>query len=244
MSSRYRVNPNRIDGQRDLIDEVVSLNERVDQLQSSLQIGNTTIEQGSLIMRGGDIIMVDPANNDEVILRFINEPELPAMRFTPLGPTDTHQITLYGYDDPVADQAVQFVVEESSSEDADGGKLFLRRLDTVLSWHPFASGGEEIYIWLNFALNGSIAMRGRFLNKQNEAQSAFFTGQDSIGAGFGGATRTYSTAFANAPSPIVTILDSAGPTDVHWLLSSSTTSSFAVDWTGTAAKTIFYWVVR
>lgn len=124
----------------------------------------------------------------------------------------------------------------------EGGKVQLFTDGAVLSFLREFSGLPEAYLWLGAQGVATIEMKGRFPEIQADGEQAVLAGTSDLGAGFGSFTYTYFTAFVSTAVPIVTILNSGGV--ITWNLTAQSTSSWTVTWSGTAAKTINYWIFR
>lgn len=241
--SRYAVNPNRLDGRQDLFDRIAELESRIKQLEASLQIGFTAIETGELKVRNGNIVVVD--TNNVPIMQITGFPLLPEILFWPAGDTDTHRVRIFALDfNPggTIDQAWQVGIEETDG-DIDGGKVLLTRNFAILSHQPDASGGLESYVWVNSNGLEDLAIQGKFYNKANLSRWAYFTGTTVVGSGFGAVVISYSTPFATAVAPVATLVDTGGAGDA-WVISAYSTSSFTLDWAGSDAHDVHFWVAR
>lgn len=241
--NRYGVDPTRQQGKKDIIEHITEIAERVGAGETAQRIGATSIEDGNLTVRNGDIIVSESAG--QVVFRLLHG-TFPEMRWFPIGDTDAYRISFFAdFDGSLPLQNMVISVETNPGGVVDGGKIILARSAAIFSRHPLASGGNETYIWLgdSGANLEIIDIQGKWLNKfQPSPLTGVYPGQDSLGAGFGSYTHTYFTAFATTAVPIVTLFNSGGT--VSWNLTAQSTSSFTVTWSGTTAKTINWWVYR
>jgi hypothetical protein len=239
---RYGSSPTRNQGKKDIVEYVSEMMERLGTGETVRRIGATAIEDGNLTVRNGDIIVSESAG--EVVWKLLHG-AVPEMRWFPIGDTDTHRITFYGSNDPFFAQSLTVVVETNPGAVADGGKVILSKDMAILSHHPIASGGNESYIWLNgdFSAPEVIDIQCKWYNQfQTTSLQGVYTGQASIGGGFGSYTHTYFSAFASTAVPIATLFNSGGA--VSWVVSAQSTSSFTISWSGTTGKTVNWWVFR
>lgn len=240
--NRYDSNPTRIEGKKDIVEYVTEMMQRLGAGETVQRIGATSIEDGNLTVRNGDIIVSEVAGN--VVWKLLHG-SLPEMRWFPLGDTDVRRISFFSDNDPTFGQSITMLVESNPGGVADGGKIILANDMAVFSHHPLASGGNECYLWLNIdpVLAEIISMQGKWPNQfQYDTRQAVYPGQASIGAGFGSYTHTYFSAFASTVVPVATLFNSGGT--VSWVLTAQSTSSFTITWSGTTAKTINWWVFR
>lgn len=240
--SRYDTNPIRLKGKKDLVEYVADLMGRMSTGESAQRIGATSIEDGNLTVRNGDIIVSETAGN--VVFRLLHG-STPEMRFFPIGSSDTHRISFFAKNDDFFGETLFASVETNPGAVVDGGKLILSTSMTILSYQPLASGGNEAFLW--FASDPgnpeAIDIQGKWFNaQQGSALQGIYAGQDTLGGGFGSYTHTYFITFATTPVPIVTLFNSGGT--VSWVLTAQSTSSYTVTWSGTTGKTINWWVFR
>lgn len=242
--NKYDVDPSRLKGQKNIIDYILSIMDRLEKGEKGLRIGFTAIEDGNLTVRNGDIIVSE--TDDSIVLKILHG-AVPEIRFWPLGDTDTHQATLFAYDyngdvtNP--DQAIQLDVELVDNT-VDGGKVLLTRNYAILSHQP--DGFEESYIWLNAQGSSNrqvFLFRGKWSNQQQvDSNMGLYMGSIGVSAGFSSWTHTYSVAFASTMCPVVGLVNTAGT--VTWNITAMSTSAFTVTWTGTLAKTLNFWNFR
>ena len=243
--SRYDTNPNRLQGQKDIITHVLDLGERITTKEKSLQIGHTAIEDGDLTVRNGYIVV---SETDDTIVMRLKHGAIPEIQFFPLGDNDTHKATLFGQDfnndanNP--NQAIQLDIELLDNT-IDGGKLLLMRDGVILSHQP--DGGQESFIWLNSLAGISeevIAIRGAWPNQlQYDSHAALHMGDFVASSGFSTWTYTYSTPFATNMVPLFTIGVNGGT--LTWGIDSYSTSSFVIRFGVTANnKFVTFWNFR
>lgn len=241
MTSRYSVDPARLKGQKDIVEHIIEVVGRVSEGETGLRAGHTAIEDGSLTIRNGDLIVSE--TEGDVVLRILHG-GIPEIRMWPLGDTDTHRIALFGYDDVNGGQAVALTIETSPGAAQDGGKLLLTKNYSVLSYQP--ATGEETYLWLNGdPVTPEIAIfRGKWADQtQYNAHQGIYVGSFVASSGFSTWTHTYFTPFATSMIPVCTVLH-AGST-IQWVLESFSTSAFTVRFSSTTNdKTINFWAFR
>jgi hypothetical protein len=246
VTGKYTAKPGRFEGKQDIIEYVKSALGRLNEGDSSLQIGHTAIEDGDLTVRNGDILV---SESDGTLVLRIMHGAVPEIRFFPLGATDTHRATILALDanvDPaLLDQAIQIFVETTGGV-IDGGKVLMTRNYAIFSHQPDASGGPETYLWLNAdpGTPGVIQMRGIWSNQiQYDSGQALYMGSFTAGAGFSTWTHTYFSSFLTAMYPIVNV-NYTGAT-LQWNLDGFNSSSFTVRFGTTAgSKVINFWNFR
>lgn len=244
MTNRYGIDAGRLKGQKDIVEYIRDLRGRMADKETSLQIGNTAIEDGSLTVRNGDIIVSE--SDGHVVLRVLHG-EIPEIRFFPIGESsDTHRGAIFSYDasgnplDP--NQVLALDIEELDS-DVDGGKIELTKKDAFIGHVP--NGLGQTWIWFNpfgdttqlMAFNGRLSNQFQYSN-----EDAIYTGSEAVSAGFSSYTHTYFTSFATTVAPVVGLVNTGGA--ISWVISAMSTSSFTVAWSGTTAKTVNWWNFR
>lgn len=230
MSGRYDVDPGQTKGQKGFLYQFAELEDIADGHKKSLKIGHTSIEEGDLILKNGNILVYG---------------SLPSITFFPLAGSSTRIIELFGSnDDAFLKQTLTLLVQTLGGV-ADGGKIILAEESAILSHHPLASGGNESYLWFNIdpTVDEIMSMQGKWPNQfQYSTLQAIYPGVINVGAGFTSYTHTYFSAFATTMAPVVCLNNSGGT--VSWNLTAQSTSSFTVAWAGTAAKTLNFWAFR
>ncbi len=240
VSNKYDVNPGWLTGQKDIISHIIDIRERVSSQETGLNAGHTAIEDGNFVVRNGDIIV---SETDDVVVLKILHGEQPEIQFFPLGGTDTHLGSLFGYDyngDPDSpDQAMQLYIARVSDLQPDGGKVLLSRARAVLSHQPF--GSEETFIWLDPV---GFWFQGNFSDQvQGSSLDAIYTGAFTATSGFTTWTHTYFTPFASNIIPIFTV--GVNGTTIQWGIEGYSTSAFVIRFSTTSGnKFVTFWNVR
>lgn len=237
-ANKYRVDPRRIDGRKDVVDIITELNQRLRKNENALRIGNTSIENGNLIVRNGDIV-VSETNGTESLR--IKHGEIPEIRMFPLGPDINRRIAFFGFDFGAGSTALQIGVEKTNPTANDGGRVVLWDQGAALAFSP--SGGNESYLRLNI-LQEVINIRGKWIDMFDiDSRQALSVGSIDVDAGFSGFTWSYGMTMASKMAPVIGLVNTAGLV-TSWNLTDMSTSSFTVNWTGTLAKIINFWSYR
>jgi hypothetical protein len=231
--NRYqRTNPN-------LFDIIANLEERIRRLETAPRLSSTSIDSGQLVLKGGDIVVQN--DDGEVVLRILHG-NVPEIRMTPTGGDTDYRAYQYSWEHDTMGTVYQAGIQDATGAQ-DGGKLLLMQSGSYLSYQPAA--GNEVYISLG-ALSGfdeGLYFRGRWpTNVVVDGTEALAMGSVNIAAGVSSYSHTYGTPFATAPGVVYGLLNSAGA--VTHSLTASSTSGFTVAWTGTLAKTLYWWAFR
>lgn len=244
MNNRYQIDPTRLRGQADIVEYIKDINERVKIGETGLRIGHTSIEDGDLVVLNGDIRVKE--SDGTTVLRLMHG-STPEIRMFPLGDTDTHQISWFGFDfgtPPDTDQATQMQVERVSDFAQDGGKLLLGRNYGILSQLTF--GGEELYVWLGAdpVIPQVILFKGKLRDSwQYDTGQTFYPGTMSVTTGFSTWTHTYFATWDDQMLPLISVLLNGSTT--QWVLDSFDLTQFTVRFNPTAgAKTVTFLVMR
>lgn len=218
----------------DLLTKIAELQRRIMALETGRRIGNTSLDGGELSIRNGDIVV---RNIDNEPVTRLEHGDSPRIRFYPVG--DNNLLgNILAWESGSDGVGIQMNVE-SPGNVQDGGKILLMDGTVYLSYQP--ADGTEIYLNLapNSAYREHFYFRGRWIvNDQLNDEDAIVMGQSDIGAGFGAATINFPIAFDTAPLLMYTLFSAVGP--VSHDLTTLSSSSFTVGWSGTTAKTI-YW---
>ncbi len=240
--NKYGVDPKFLQGQRDIVSHVIALGDRIASQEQALKAGHTAIEDGDFIVRNGNILVSE--SDDTVVLR-IKHGEVPEINMWPLGDTDTHQVTMLGYDDALGSQAIVTLVETTPGLVPDGGKVLLAREYALFSHQP--NGGNESFIWLNSqqGITEEIALyRGRWSDQsQYDSNMGLYMGAFTASSGVSTWTHTYFTPFSTTIAPLFTVGISGGT--VTWGIDSYSTSSFVIRFGATGSnKFVTFWNFR
>lgn len=243
MADKHGIDPNRLSGKKSLTEHLQDLIGRVAASETSTRIGHTSVEDGDLTIRNGDLIVSESSGS--IVLRLLHGTS-PEIRMWPLGESDTHRIAFLGYNGAVEAQSLAIFIETSPDAVIDGGKVLLAKNYAVFSHQPDASGGQETYIWLNGdpAMTESFIFRGRFRDQnQYDTHQALYMGSFVASSGFSTWTHTYAASFDTTFIPLVTVLHSGST--IQWVLDAFSTSSFTVRFSSTANdKTVNFWGFR
>lgn len=238
-SSRYVTS-----GNTSLDEVILDLERRVSALERLPNIGNTSIDTGELIVKGGDIIVED---EDGVEVMRITQNGIfgrPEIRFAPLGESTEHILSINGEDgiiNGLLETIGNFEVVDVASQQRDGGFVDIFETGARVGIEQIGGNVAFMEVGLVSGVENTVRYVGRWsiFSGGTEALSALST---NIGAGFGGATIAYGATYATTAIPIVGLLNSAGA--LAWCITAQSTSSFTVSWTGTLAKVINHWIVR
>lgn len=237
MTNKYRVDPRRIDGRKDIVELVTDISQRLKRNENALRVGHTSVDDGNFTVRNGDIIFSESDTTESMRLFHGTIPEL---RMLPLGLDSSHHISMFGFDFGNFSTAVQIGVEKIDNS-IDGGKILLWPSGAVFSFQP--NVGNEVYIWLNI-FEDNIAVRGSWINQNDiDSRQALSVGSVDVGAGVSSLSWSYATTMASRMAPVIGLVDTAGLV-TSWNLTAMSTSGFTVTWTGTLAKTVNFWVFR
>lgn len=226
MNERYQIDPTRLRGQADIIEYIKDINERVRTGETGLRIGHTSIEDGDLIVLNGDIRVKE--SDGTTVLRLVHG-GVPEIRMFPLGDTDTHMVTFFGFDFDLGsgpDQGVQLDIEKSDFV-IDGGKVLLTKSYAILSHQP--DGAQETYMWLNIDpdVDEIISFRGKMRNSwMYDTRQMFYCGRFNFTSGFSTWTHTYSFPWNDDILPVVNV--TLNGATLEWNLDGFSTSSFTV----------------
>lgn len=239
--NRYKSDPRRIQGKLDVFEVFENTERRLRAGETSYRAGHTAIEDGDFVVRNGDIIVSE--TDDTVVLQIVHG-SIPEVRLFPQGVVDPeHWVSILGASPIDTLTAGQMEITQETSPgvyDTDGGRVLVWADGALLAHTPF--GGTESFLWLNYEPEVML-MVGKWLNQiQASTSQAVYTGVIDVVAGFGSWTHTYFAPFVTTMAPVVGLLNTAGA--LTWNLTAVSTSGFTVSWTGTLAKTIYFWNFR
>lgn len=237
--NRYRNDPRRLEGKIDLYEYIEGQERRLGAGETGYRAGHTAIEDGNFIVRNGDILVSE--SDDSVVLRIFHG-ALPAIAWYPLGEDASHLAAMFGFDQGAGTTAFVIEIEDSSNGEPDGGQMQIWQDGASYGFLSTATGLQS-FMWLNALNNNEFYFNGRFENSwQFDPSQAIYPGIAGIGAGFGGFTHTYFAPFASTAAPVLGLLDTAGT--VSWNFTAVSNSGFTISWSGTTAKTVYYWIFR
>lgn len=240
VSNRYDVNPNRLQGQKDIISHIIELGDRVSAQEVATRAGHTSIEDGNFIVRNGDIIVSE--TDDTVVMRIFHG-DIPEIQMFPLGENDTHLVSFIGFDfdeDPsFPNQATQLYVARVSDLEPDGGKVLLSRDASIISYQPF--GANEMYIRMDEL---GFLFHGIWTNQfQGSVADALYMGWFTATSGFSTWTHTYFFPFTTIVAPVFTV--GVSGTTIQWGIENFSASSFIIRFsTTTGNKFVTFWNFR
>jgi hypothetical protein len=226
----------------DLLDLFIQLQDRISSLETGRRLGNSSVDNNELIVRNGDFTVRNTNNNRTLQLQHGNVPNI---QFFPndIEPPP-NRATIFSWN-PGDAAALELNVNRVDSVThigvQDGGKVLLTKGGSYFSHQPEV--GAESYVSFGVVAPETIRFKGKWSKTQVDATDACVFGQDSFGAGFGGASYGFGTAFSTLPIILYSLV-SAGTAVAHDLASADNTG-FTVSWaTGTTAKTISWMAFR
>jgi hypothetical protein len=253
---RYRADPRRKEGKVSLTDILLDMQRRLRAGEVAPRIGNTSIDDGNLTVRNGDII-VSLTDGTEV-LRIVHG-DVPEIRYFATG-VDTDRFGAVWGEDRTFDLGPSFgtvdttvmnmgVYDASVPEDhvRDGGEVRLYFDGAQLVYEP-NNGDNDLQFTLNQygrtpPFQDVIYMQGKWdINFDFGSEGAISTGSIPVSAGFGSFTWFYTQTFASTIAPVIGLV--AATANFDWCVSEMPTDKFSVDWSDTTAKTINYWNPR
>jgi hypothetical protein len=244
--SRYRSDPSRIKGKKDISEIIIDINNRLKAGETSLRIGNTAIEDGNLVVRNGDIVV--SLSDDTEVLRIVHG-DTPEIRYFATGVDATFDLGPgFGEVETTVMHVGVYDAAVPGDHVIDGGHLQLRLDDAILSYEP-DNGDNAVSMWLNpysriDPFKEVILFRGKWDNQfEYAATNALAVGSVDIGAGFGSYTWTYQQTFATRTCPVVALVNTAGLI-TSWNVTAMSTTSFTVSWSGALAKILNWWNFR
>jgi len=223
---------------KDVMDYIGELEMRIRALETSHQIGNTSVDNGEFTVRNGDIVV--RTDDDEEVTR-IKHGDIPEIVMTPISTTgEDLEMKVFAWEDGDSGGALQLCVERPGTGQ-DGGKLLLMRDAAFLSHQP--DGRLEGYLSIGYFQDELIYMQGAFGQDLGYSDTAFVCGRNVVAAGFGSFAYTYPAPLSNGVMvPVVQMTNTAGA--IAGCLIAQSNSGWTYSWTGTLAKTINYWCFR
>lgn len=255
-TSRYRADPRRPQAKVSLTDIVEDMYRRLRSGETAPRIGNTSIDDGNLTVRNGDII-VSLTDGTEV-LRIVHG-DVPEIRYFATGVDSDRMGAVWGEDVSydlgsgfgIVDTTVMRigVYDSTIPEDHvnDGGEFEATLTDASIRYEP--NNGDNT---LRFTLNqygridpfkDVLYFQGKWdINFDFGADGAISTGSIDVSAGFGSFTWFYTQTFASKIAPIVGLVNAGGA--LTWVITEMPNDKFSVDWSDLTAKTINFWNPR
>lgn len=224
----------------DLMQMLVDLQQRVGSLETGKRLGNASIDNGELVIKGGDINVRSDAGN---LVTKIQHGIYPTVQYFPGDMADpTDRTSIFGWR-PGGNAALQLSVEQIAGDLQRGGKLLLQRDSLYLAVQNSPDGLPEAYLSIGAQGPEIIRFQGKMLSNQQAANDAMIFGTSSISAGFGAASFAFTYPFSSTPVVLYS-LQSAGTAVAHDL-SVIDNTGFTVAWaTGTTAKFITWAAFR
>jgi hypothetical protein len=225
-----------------LEDIIQELNDRVRALENAKRAANTSIDNGSLTLTGGNLVVKDTSGNTVLTIR---QGALPTIEMTPSSSVAQNYLLKYlGWESSTQGAALQLDVnriENDGSTTRNGGKLLLMRDASYLSHQP--DGASEAFWAAGAGGNGVLSAKGKFGDGVvADSEAAIIVGKVDIAAGVSTYTYNYATPLASTPVLTYALLNSAGAV-THSLTANSATG-FTVAWSGTLAKTLYFQAFR
>lgn len=240
MSGRYRASPQSI---TEIVDE---LERQITALEQNPRVGNTSIDNGDLVLKGGKIVVAS-SGNLKVIQIYIDPlfASLPVVYLAPKGDLG-EKIGSFRTFDNGSETLAQISILPSVTHTVDGGQYTVSDSQFVSDYVHSGFGAERVYIQM--IPNGSsgdstYVFHGAWYEGQITNEDALYVGASAVPNGFSSFTVSYAAIFSSTILPFIGIHDVPASL-VDWCLTSYSTSGFTVEWIGTDAKTIMWWNTR
>lgn len=223
----------------DLIQLIVDLQNRVQTLETAKRLGNASVDNGELIVKGGDITVRSSVGN---LVTKVSHGTSPTIQYFPGDLISSPDRTSMFSWRPDGNAALQLSVENNTTGAQDGGKLLLQKDRLYLSVQP--NVGNEAYMSIGVQGSEIFRFQGKWgVNNQVASSDGIVFGQSAISAGFGAASFAFTYPFTNTPIVLYSLQD-AGAMPAHGL-SAVSNSGFTVTWAaGTTAKFISWVAFR
>lgn len=223
----------------DLIDQIARLEKRVATLESGRRLGSSSIDNGTLVVRNGDISVRDEDDNERVKLTHgVN----PSTYYRPKDSSDGVRARQVAFASGGVTSFQSYMVRDSDGF-GDGGKLLLTKEYAYLSHQPFA--GEETFIGLSAysAYNNHFLFRGKWISDaQFQPWNALYMGTIDVAAGFGGIIWNYDYEYPALPLLTYSITGAAA--NFNHCITAQSTTGFTISWSDALAHSVHYMVWR
>ena len=252
MSGRYDLDPGQTKGHKGFLNQFTELEDIVTGHKKTLRTSHKSVEEGELRIRNGNFYIM--GDDDDIDISMIPG-AIPTMTMYAKGlANETHSVIYYSTDfssaPELTDQAGSIYISRISDNAVDGGRFILARSLAFLGWGPQSGspyGTGDQFIWIarqaTSITDRVISFQGKWANYGQYSNSdALEMGTVNVGAGGTGTTVSYAATYISTVVPVVTLLNSGGA--ISWCLTAQTTSGFTIAWSGTAAKTINFWIFR
>jgi len=229
----YRQNP-------DLLDMLKSVNSRLGVMETGRRLGSSSVDNGTLVIRNGDLSIRDEQDNERIKLTHGEEP---SMLFRAADATDSVRARSVAFSGSSGNTSFQTYIVRDSDGAGDGGKLLMTREYVFLSHQP--ASGEETYIGLS--ASGSypnhFLFRGKWMSDdQYSSWNALYMGTIDVVAGFGGVIWNYDWTYPAVP--LLTYSITGADATFYHCIKSSTASGFEIRWGDALAHTVNFQVWR
>lgn len=219
----------------DLIAQIADLQERISYLETSQRLNSSSIDSGQLVLRNGDLVVVDGDGNPTLTLTHGSQPSIIAR---PSAEAGAYGSRIFSWTAPSTGPSLEERIEDSNGV-RDGGKLLLNKYTSYLSHQPAV--GAECYVAVGAHTGGyteHFRFRGRWVTNDGfDNQDGVICGYAEVEAGFGAVSFAFPYEFDKIPIVLYSLYN-VGTAVAHDLSALSTTG-FTVAWaTGTTAKTI------
>jgi hypothetical protein len=225
----------------DLLDLVKKLERRIQALEGSTRLGNSSIDGGELTVKGGDIV-VRTAGDDEVLR--IEHGNRPRISMRPVAAPGTNYGQLLAWESGGTGVGIEVGVLNPSDQQ-DGGKVLLMQHVAFLSHQP-SVGGDDAETYMALSEHGAypnhISYRGKFQQRRVDGREPWEMGYDVIGAGFGAASYLFDQPYEMTPMLLYSI--SGATANFNHCIVSVDTSGFTIGWSDALAHNLTWLAIR
>jgi hypothetical protein len=218
----------------DLLKMIAQLERRVQILETTPRLGNSSVDSGQLTLRNGDLVVVD-SNGNETLK--IGHGDIPFLRMRPNTVEGGYSAIQFAWESDASGASYQAHIQDHN-DIHDGAKLLLNKDTAYLSHQPVFNSETYIGVGRHGGYSNHFRLRGRWVyNNGFDDQDAIVCGYDNIAAGFGAASFAFPYTFDTIPIVLYSMYNAG--TAIASDLSALGTSGFTVSWaSGTTAKTI------
>jgi hypothetical protein len=224
----------------DLLDMIRGLEKRLSTMETNRRLGSSSIDNGSLIVNNGDVVIKDDTGVERVKLTHgIN----PSTYYRAANASDAVRARQVAFADGSGVTNFQSYIVRDSDGAGDGGKLVLSKDYTYLSHQP--ASGEETFIGLSAyaAYNNHFLFRGKWISDDQFASwNSVYMGTVSIAAGFGAYSQVYDYPYPTTPLVLYTITGATA--NFNHCLVNSDANGFTIGWSNVLAHDINYLILR
>lgn len=229
----YRENP-------DLLQSIRQLHSRVGVLETGRRLGSSSIDNGTLVIRNGDLSIRDDDNNERILMTHGFQP---SVYFRARDATDGVRTRQVAFSGESGKTSFQIYMVRDSDGAGDGGKILLRQDYAYFSHQP--QGAEETFIGLSSveAYPNHFLFRGKWMSDdQHSSWNALYMGTINVAAGFGGIIWSYDYDYPALPLLTYSITGAAA--NFSHCITAQSTSSFTISWSDALAHSVHFMLWR